>query len=77
MVKAKLCDSVSVLDRFSKVRFELCSFNYPYSFEGTVTEFTKSRLYQTYACDCICELQILGSCLKGCTALIKLVPPID
>lgn len=77
MVKAKLCDLVSILDKFSKVRFELCSFNTPYEFEGTVKQFMQSRLYQIYATDCICELQVTGNYLRGCTALIKLVPAID
>lgn len=77
MVKAKLCNLVSVLDKFSKMKFELCSFDTPYEFEGTVKQFTESLLYQTFATDYICELKITGDCLTGCTALIRLAPPID
>lgn len=77
MVKAKLCDLVSVLDKFSKVKFELCSFNTPYEFEGTVKQFIQSRLYQIYATDYVSELKITGDCVLGCVANIKLAPPID
>ena len=77
MVSARLCDLVSVLDKFAKIKFELCSFNYPYEFEGTVKQFTESRLYQTFACDVICELKVTGDYLRGCTTLIKLAPAID
>lgn len=77
MIRAKLCNLVAVLNKFNKVKFELCSYNTPYSFEGTVKEFLQSRLYQIYACEYVSELTIHGDCVRECIAHIKLAPPID
>ena len=77
MVKARLCDLVTVLDRFAKFRFELLSFDRPLFFEGTVKEFCESRQYQIFQTDYICGIEITGNYLKGCTIVVKIAPSID
>ena len=77
MVKARLCDLVNVLDKFSMIKFELCSYNVPCEFVGTVKQFCASNLYRIFATDYICEFRVVGDCNKGCLAIVKLAPPID
>lgn len=77
MVKAKLCDLVSVFKDYQIIKFELSSYDTPYEFEGTIKEFVKSVYYRTFATDWVSELKITGDCLLRCSVVIKLVPPID
>ena len=77
MVRSKLCNLIAVLDKYAKIKFELCSYNQPYVFEGTVKEFINSNYYKAFSTDYICELTIYGDSLLNCVANIKLAPPID
>ena len=77
MVKARLCDLVTVFDKYAKFRLELCSFDSPLFFEGTVKQFCESRQYQIFQTDYICGFEIRGDYRKGCTIVVKIAPSID
>ena len=77
MVRSKLCNLVAVLDKYTKVKFILCSYSQPYEYEGIVKDFVKTPYYQNFSTDYICELTIRGDCLLNCVAEIKVAPCID
>ncbi len=77
MVHTRLGSLLSVMDRFAKIKFDICSFEKSGTFEGTVRDFYKTVLYEAYSCDMVCEIKITGNYASGFVTHIKVAPPID
>lgn len=77
MIHTRLSALLSVMDKFSKIKFDICSLTRSGAYEGTVRDFYKTVLYEAYSCDLVCEIKITGNFGSGFITHIKVAPPID
>ena len=73
MICAKLCDLVQILDKRTKIDFEVCSFEKFSSFKGDVFDFLKSWQYQTNATEPIYDFIIVSNSFTDKTVKISVV----
>jgi len=73
MVCAKLCDLVQVLDKRTKIDFEVCSFDKISSFKGDVFDFLKSWQYQCHSTEAVYDFVIVSNSFIDKTVKITVV----
>ena len=73
MVCAKLCDLVQILDKRTKIEFEVCSFEKISSFKGDVFDFLKSWQYQTNATEPVYDFIIVSHSFLDKTVKISVL----
>ena len=70
MIRCKLCDLCTVLDRNANLDFIVNSYNHSCHFNGCLFDFLKSYLYQVYSTDYISNIEIIGDVISKKTLRI-------